>query len=64
VATRQSGIVGRARLLRARIAIGLGDTARARDLIATALAPLEFGYGAMHALTREATALRDSLGPE
>jgi hypothetical protein len=58
---RQSGVVGRARLLRARIAIGLGDTVRARELIASSLAPLEFGYGALHALTREASALRDSL---
>jgi len=57
----RSGVVGRGFLLQARVQAAIGDSGRARALVARAIAPLDFGYGAQHALTREAVALRDAL---
>ena len=58
----RSGVVGRALLLQALARLGAGDSAGARSLVARAIEPLSFGYGAAHALTRDAIALRGRLG--
>ena len=62
IANRQSGIIGNAELLEARAALGRGDSARARALLAGALPPLTYGLGARHPATVAALGLRDALG--
>ena len=62
VTGRQSGIVGRADVLRARAALGRGDSARARAVLARAVPALTYGLGALHPATAAAIALRDSIG--
>ena len=57
----RSGVFGRALLLQARAAVGMADTLKARELVGRSVAPLTYGYGENHRLTREATALRDGL---
>jgi eukaryotic-like serine/threonine-protein kinase len=59
---RQSGIIGGADLLEARAALGRRDTAQARTLLARAVPPLTYGFGARHPSTLAAIALRDSIG--
>ena len=61
-AYRQSAIIGRARLLQARAALGRGDAARARALADRAIPPLTYGMGPRQPLATAARALRDSLG--
>ena len=61
IANRQSGIIGKAEVLEARAALGRGDSAQARALLARALPPLTYGFGAHHPATLGALALRDSI---
>jgi tetratricopeptide (TPR) repeat protein len=58
---QRSGVVGRALLLQAQAKLAMRDSSSARGLIDRAIEPLTFGYGASHALTRQAAALRASL---
>jgi len=58
---RQSGIVGQAEAVEARAALGRGDSAQARALLARAVPPLTYGLGARHPATLAAVALRDSI---
>jgi hypothetical protein len=58
---RRSGRVGEGLLLQARAERGQRHDDRARELAVQAIAPLTFGLGADHPLTRRAAALVDSL---
>ena len=49
------------RLLQAQAKLGLRDSAAARRLVSRAIEPLTFGYGASHALTRQAVSLRAAI---
>ena len=57
----RSAHVGRANLIRARVAAGAGDSAAALQAVSGASQALENGFGSDHRLTREARAFRDSL---
>jgi hypothetical protein len=57
----RSGRVGSGLLLQARAERGQGHDDRARALVLQAVAPLAFGLGPEHPLTRQARALADSL---
>ncbi len=62
LALTRSGYVGRAELIRARAAAGLGRRPEAVQAASRAVIALGNGYGPEHPRTREARALRDSLG--
>lgn len=57
----RSAHVGRAQLVRARVAAAAGERAAAAQAAERAAIALANGYGPGHRLTREAEALRDSL---
>jgi serine/threonine-protein kinase len=59
----RSAHVGRANLIRARVAAEAGDSTSALREVSRAAVALANGFGPDHRLTREAQALRDSLGP-
>lgn len=58
----QSGIVGQARVVQARAALGRGDSVRASVLLGQALPALTYGLGARQPATQAAVARRDSIG--
>jgi tetratricopeptide (TPR) repeat protein len=62
ITSRQSAIIGTAELLEARAALGRGNAAQARALLARAVPPLAYGLGAQDPITLAAFALRDSIG--
>jgi tetratricopeptide (TPR) repeat protein len=63
LALGRSAHVGRAELIRARVAAAAGDRVGALGAAARAVPALANGYGPEYRLTREARALRDSLRP-
>jgi serine/threonine-protein kinase len=63
LAASRSAHVGRAELIRARVAAAAGDRGGALQAAGRAVPALANGYGPDYPLTREARALRDSLTP-
>ncbi len=64
LALERSGLIGQGLLLKGRALLGTDDSTAARSLVRRSLAPLEFGFGPGHSLTRWARALVDTLGIE